>query len=230
MSRRILVLLAFAALPISAHAQPFQPGRLTASRDSFEVIYQGQSIGAFIMSLVRTGDNYTLSTQALLPRIGVLETDSVVFNATSLAPSLVTNNQSMMGMSAASRITIANGKATGTVQRPGPGGVQTQTIDMALAPGTIADGTEVALFPTLDFSQDLKLNFQTFDAEAGKMKSYELTVLGKESVTVPAGTFDTWKTQITSNETFLVWVTATDPKKIVMLRQEAAQMEMRRAK
>ena len=230
MSKRIVLLLALAAFPIGAGAQPFQPGRLTASRDSFDVIYQGQTIGAFIMTLARTGDNYTFSTEARIPRMGVSETDSLVFNATSLAPSLITNNQAMMGMTAASRVTVANGKATGTVQRPSPNGVQSTSVDAPIAPGVIADGTEAALLPTVDFSEGLTLTFQTFDAKTAQMKTYELKVLGKESVTVPAGTFDTWKTQLTSNETVLVWVSVTDPKKIVMLRSDAAQMEMRRAK
>jgi hypothetical protein len=230
MSKRILLLPALAILPMSAGAQPFQPGRLVASRDSFDVIYQGQAIGAFIMNLARTGDNYTFSTEARIPRMGVSETDSLVFNATSLAPSLITNNQSMMGMSAASRVTIANGKATGTVQRPGPGGVQTTAVDAPVAPGTIADGTEAALLPTVDFSEGLTVSFQTFDAKTAQVKTYELKVLGKETVTVPAGTFDAWKTQISSNETVLIWVSTADPKKIVMLRSDAAQMEMRRAK
>jgi hypothetical protein len=230
MSKRLILVLLTAAIPMGASAQPFQPGRLAASRDSFDVIYQGQSIGAFVMNLERTGDNYTFSTQALIPRMSVLETDSLVFNATSLAPSLVTNNQSIMGMSAVSRIAFANGKATGTAQRATPGGVQTQPIDAPIPPGTIADGTEIPSLSTVDFSQDLTLSFQTFDAKAAKVKSYELKVLARESVTVPAGTFEAWKLQLTSNETVLVWVSVADPKRILLLRQEAAQMEMRRAK
>jgi hypothetical protein len=230
MSKRLTLALLAVVIPMGASAQIFQPGRLAASRDSFDVIYQGQSIGAFVMNLERTGDNYTFSTQALLPRMGVLETDSLVFNATSLAPSLITNQQSMMGMSATSRIAFANGKATGTIQRATPGGVQNRAVDTAIAPGTIIDGTEIPLLSTVDFSQDLTLTFQTFDPKMGRVKPYELKVLGKESVTVPAGTFDAWKLQLTSNETVLVWVSASDPKKIVLLRQEAAQMEMRRAR
>jgi hypothetical protein len=230
MSKRIVLLLALAAVPVSAGAQPFQPGRLTASRDSFDVIYQGQTIGAFIMNLARTGDNFTFSTEARIPLMSVTEIDTLVFNATSLAPSLVTNNQSMRGMTATSRITFANGKATGTVQRPGPNGVQSTPIDAALAPGMIVDGTDAVLLPTVDFSEGLTLNFQTFDAKTAKTKSYEIKVLGKETVTVPAGTFEAWKTQVTSDDTTLIWVSAADPKKIVMLRLEAAQMEMRKAK
>jgi hypothetical protein len=233
MAKRLLV-LALALAPALADAQTFQPGRLpAASRDSFDVIYQGQPFGTFILSLSRAGDNYTVATDARLSGGAMNMVDTVVFNATSLAPSKVTSSQAMMGMNVGSRITIADGKATGTVQRPSAGGVQTENLNVAVPPGVIVDGTEAALIQTLDFSDGLTMKFQTFDPKTGQTKTQEVTVLAKESVTVPAGTFESWRTQISPagpGETVTIWVTVAEPRKIVMLRLESAQMEMRRAK
>lgn len=229
MLKTIVALLGLAAAPLTA--QTFHPGRLPqTSRDSFDIIYQGNPIGAFVVSLSRSGENITLVTDARVTQMGVTDLDSLVFNATTLAPVLATSNQAMGPMSAVGRVSIANGKATGTIQAPGPGGVQTLPVDVAIAAGTILDGADVLLIPTIDFSDALSVTYQAFDGKSGKTKSYTLKVLGKETVTVPAGTFECWKADLTSDETAQIWVTTAEPRKLIMLRQESQQVELKRAK
>lgn len=229
MFTRIAVLVAMT--PLAAAAQTFQPGRLAAtSRDSFDVVYQGQPIGAFVMSHTRAGDNVTFITEARIAQMGVTEVDTIVFNATTLMPVLMTNNQSMQGMSMAGRVTIAEGKATGTIQQPGAGGIETMPVSATIAAGVIADGAEALLIPTLDFSDQMTVNYKTFDHKAGRTKDYSLKILGKETVTVPIGAIESWKAEITGDDTVQVWVSTADPKKVVMLRLASAQVEMKRAK
>ena len=224
------LLLALLLTPAAASAQ-FQPGRIPASsRDSFDVVYQGQPVGAFILSHAKTGDNITLVADIRLAQIGLTELDSMVFNATTFAPVLLTNNQSMGGMTFGGRVTVANGQATGSAQQPGPVGVSTMPIDVAVGAGIIADGAEALLIPTIDFSEALTVNFSTFDGKQGKVKPYVLKVAGKESVTVPAGTYEGWKCEITGdNELVLIWVSTAEPRKVLMLRLDAQQVEMKRA-
>lgn len=229
MRTRIVLLLALAVAPL-AQAQTFQPGRLAAGRDSFEVVYQGQSIGAFVMGLTKSGDNFTFTGDVRLPRMGVNQSDTIVFNATTLAPSLITTNAQMGGMAGVTRVTVASGKATGNSQQPGPGGMTSLVIDAPVAAGVIGDGVDPLLIQTMDFSDGLTMTYQAFDGKTGKTKSYALKVVGKETVTVPAGTFEAWKIELTSDDAATVWVTTADPKKLVMLRLENAQLEMRRAK
>jgi hypothetical protein len=231
MKRPLAVLLILACIPLCAEAQGFQTGRLPAtSRDSFEVMYQGQAIGAFILSLNRTGDNFVLVGDARLPRMSVSELDSVVFNGSTGAPVSMVNISSMQGVGGVSRTTVTNGKATGTAQRPGPGGLQTVNIDATIGAGVLADGVEVALLSTIDISDGLTLNFQTFDAKAGTTKSNTLKILGKETVTVPAGTAECWRVEMTSDETVEFLVSAAEPRRIMLIRFAAAGLEMRRAK
>lgn len=226
--RKPLLLLAAILLPASAHAQ-FQPGRLPASaRDSFDIVYQGQPIGSFIMAHSRTGDNVTLVTTASIAPMQMTAIDTVVFNATTLAPVLFMSSQSQGPMSIGGRVTVANGKATGTMQTMARTGPQTVGIDAAVPTGMAAEGADAILIPTLDFSEGLTVNFQTFDGKSGKPKSYVLKVIGKESVTVPAGTFEAWKTEVTSDEVAQIWVSTAD-RKIVMLKLDSQQLEMKRA-
>ena len=231
MKKPFAVLLTLACIPMWAEAQTFQPGKLpAASRDSFDIVYQGQTMGAFVITVNRTGENFTMVGEARLPRMGVQELDSVVFHGTTLAPISFSNSQSLQGMSGTSRVTVVNGKATGTVQRPGPGGMQTVTVDAAVPPGVIADGAEVAMLPTLALSEGLSMTIQTFDGKQAKTKTYQVKVGPRESVTVPAGTFEAFKIEITSDENVTMYVTAAEPRQLVLVRLEAAQMEMRRAK
>lgn len=231
MKRSLAVMLAFAAIPLCAHAQGFQVGRLPAtSRDSFEVMYQNQAIGAFIITLNRVGENYLQVGEARLPRMGVAEIDSLVFSAANATPVSMSNHMSMQGMTGTSKVSVANGKATGTAQEPSPSGMRNITIDANVAAGVFGDGTEIALLPTLDFSDALTLNFQTFDGKTGATKANTLKVLGKETITVPAGTGECWHVQLVSDETVDVYVAVAEPRRIMLIKLEAVGMEMRRAK
>ena len=223
-----ITLLAVLVAPL-AGAQTFQPGRLVASRDSFDVVYQGRPIGAFVMSLTRTGDNFTFVGDVRIAQMGLTQIDTIVFNATTLAPTLLTTNANMMGQSGATRVTVANGKATGTSQQPSPAGPQTTAIDAAVAPGVIGDGADPLLIQTLDFSEAMAMSYQAFDAKSGRTKTYNLKVVGKEQVTVPAGTMEAWKLELVSDEAATLWVSTAEPRKILMLRLDAQQLEMKRA-
>ena len=229
MRNRIALLLAIAA-PAVSQAQSFQPGRLAAGRDSFQVVYQGQPIGDFVMGLTKAGENFTFTGDVRLPNMGVNQTDTIVFNATTLAPSLITTNAQMGPATGATRVTIANGKATGTSQQPGPAGMQSITIDTPIAAGVIGDGVDPLLIQTMDFSDGLSYTYQAFDGKSGKTKTYHLKVIGKENVTVPAGTMEAWKIELASDEAATIWVSTAEPKKLVMLRLDSAQLEMKRIK
>jgi hypothetical protein len=230
MLNRIAVVATLAASV--AGAQSFQPGRLpVSSRDSFDIVFQGQPIGSFTMAHTKAGDNVTFVTEARIAQMGVTQIDTLVFNGTTLAPVLIASNQSMQGMSAGGRVTVANGKATGSMQQPSPTGMKTMPIDLVVPAGVIADGTEAVMIPTIDFSDGLTMNFQTFDGKSGKIKSYALKVVGKETVTVPAGAIESWKTEVTTaDENVQIWVSTAEPHKLIMLRLAAQQMEMKRAK
>jgi len=228
--RNRIALLVTLALPLTAQAQAFQPGRLAAGRDSFQVVYQGQPVGAFVMALTKSGDNFTFTGDVHLPQMGVNQTDTIVFNATTLSPSLITTNAQMGPMSGATHVTIANGKATGTSQQPGPNGMQSIVIDTPVAAGVIGDGVDPLLIQTMDLSDGLSMTYQAFDGKSGKTKSYTLKVAGKETITVPAGTMEAWKIDLVSDEPGTIWVSTAEPKKILQLRVDGAQLELRRVK
>src|SRR5688572_27947806 len=51
---RLLLALLLLPIPLAVRAQLFLPGKLPdASRDSFDIVYQGQTMGAFLISVSR---------------------------------------------------------------------------------------------------------------------------------------------------------------------------------
>jgi hypothetical protein len=53
---------------------------------------------------------------------------------------------------------------------------------------------------TLPLDEGYSAKFRNFDVQKQKVALKQLSVVGAESVTVPAGTFDTFKVEITSAE------------------------------
>ena len=89
------------------------------------------------------------------------------------------------------------GKATGTMSMSGQG----RPINADLGGPLFADGAgsyrSIAALPLRD---GYSTTFRNFDVQRQKETMKALTVAGMEDVTVPAGTFKTWKVQIKSAE------------------------------
>ena len=232
MSKRTMALLAVSAFPLTAAAQAFQPAKLpTASRDSFEVVRQGQVMGIMVVSLAKAGDIYTLVRDMKMTAVGGQQLDTVVFHATTLAPISMSSIQSMRGMSMGGRVTVADGKATGKLDQPGPGGVmQSTTIQAPVAAGVIADGVDDLLIRTMDLREGVAHSYPVFDPKTGMTSDYKVKVLGRESLTVPAGTFDAWKLEYITDMPMTMWVSANEPRQLLQIDIAGGQMQIRRAK
>ena len=90
-------------------------------------------------------------------------------------------------------VAYAPDKVTGTMAMNG----QSRPIE-AKPDGTyFADGAGASLMlATLPLAEGYATTYRNFDVLKQQTKAYALTVVGKESVTVPAGTFETWKVDI----------------------------------
>ena len=79
----------------------------------------------------------------------------------------------------------------------------------------------------LPLEEGFTATFRNFDIQTQKPKVMQLRVAGSEKVTVPAGTFDTFKTEITSGEggpeKITMWI-AKDSRKAVKISAVMPQM------
>jgi len=112
---------------------------------------------------------------------------------------------------------VKGNKASGTMTMNG----QSKPIDVDLGGILFADGAgNYDVIATLPLATGYSIGFRNFDLQKQKPQLKQLKVAGTESVTVPAGTFDAYKVEITSvdNETDrqTVWI-AKDTRKVLKI-------------
>jgi dipeptidyl aminopeptidase/acylaminoacyl peptidase len=92
---------------------------------------------------------------------------------------------------------IKDNKASGTMSANG----QTRPIAVEMGGALFADGAGANdAFASLPLAADYTATFRNFDVQTQQVKLKQLKVVGTEKVTVPAGTFDAFKVEITSAE------------------------------
>jgi hypothetical protein len=137
---------------------------------------------------------------------------------------LVINKRTIKQGPAVIDITFSNNKATGTMNMNG----QDRPISADLGGPIFADAAcQDLAIAALPLADGYTTSFRNFDVRKQKEKLMQLKVVGVESVTVPAGTFDAYKVEVTSadggadKET--LWI-AKDSRKPVKTTAVLAEM------
>ncbi len=121
-------------------------------------------------------------------------------------------------------LTFAEGKATGSMAM----GSDAKPVSAALGGELFADGAggQEAL-AALALAEGFAVTYRNFDVRQQKVQLKQAKVVGVESVTVPAGTFQAWKVEVTSAEgepgTTTLWI-AQDSRKVVRTVADLPQM------
>ncbi|HYX53318.1 MAG TPA: prolyl oligopeptidase family serine peptidase [Candidatus Limnocylindrales bacterium] len=115
-------------------------------------------------------------------------------------------------------------KATGKMNMNG----QDRQVDADLGGPLFGDASASELsLAALPLAEGYSTEFRNFDVRKQKEKLMELKVVGSESVTVPAGTFDTYKVEVTSadggGDKRTLWI-AKDSRKPVKVTAVLAEM------
>lgn len=121
-------------------------------------------------------------------------------------------------------LAFESGKATGTMAM----GPTPKPVSVDLGGDLFADGAGAhEAIASLPLAEGYATSFRTLDVQKQKLALKQLKVLGRESVTVAAGTFDAWKVEITSAEgepgQTTVWV-AADSRQVVKVSATLPQM------
>ncbi len=152
---------------------------------------------------------YTVSYTMKLPAGEA--TDVVTVDKVSLQPVRRVIRQGSVSMD----LGYKDGKVTGSVAMGG----ESKPVDLSTGGALFADGSaaweSIAHLPLAD---GYTVTYRNFDVQKQKPQLKQVQVLGAEDVTVPAGTFKTWKAEITSAEgepgSTTVWI-AQDSRKVV---------------
>ena len=169
-------------------------------------------------AIVDDGTSWTATDQMETPQGTATDT------ATIEKASLQLQKRSLKQGPVAIDLDFSGNKAAGKMSMNG----QVRPIDVDLGGALFADaagGDQV--IACLPLAEGYTTTFRNFDIQTQKVKLLQLTVAGSEKVTVPAGTFDAFRVEITSadggSDKKTVWI-AKDSHKVLKASATLASM------
>jgi hypothetical protein len=201
-----------APLPRADFPEPSDPGgwdasRLEAGERVYDVVMQGSSLGSVEYRLEREGTDWV--STVLVQAMGALQSTRLRFSAVDFTPrALVQDMDQSMQMGA--DVVVEGGRLTGRVDLPPQLG-GTRDYDLALAPGTLLPGMDEYALAVTDLEEGAEVSIPYMDLVRGEVTHVQALVTGTAEIEVPAGTFPTWRVEISGADLPLV----------LFLRQEA---------
>ena len=203
--------------------------KLVPRMDSFTVMVQGNAFGfqRGVLEAQGSGWRYTEDT-----KIGpIIEQHTEVLLGPRGEMTAVKQSGKMQGQEMKIDASYAGGRAKGSATTPGPQGMKSVTFDTAVVAGTIDDNALQALIPALRWAPGAKHTLPVFQSGKGAHVQLTFAVAGEEKVTVPAGTFDVYRVDLSGGEqpaTF--FITKSQPHRLVKVTVAGAPVEFVLAK
>ncbi|HJU64908.1 MAG TPA: hypothetical protein VJ596_04490, partial [Gemmatimonadaceae bacterium] len=110
-------------------------------------------------------------------------------------------------------------------------GIQPVTVDAEVPAGVLDDNALLAILPALKWSPTAKFTLPVFRSGQGKLQQLTLAVAGTESITVPAGTMEVYRVDVTGGDrpsTF--YITTAAPHRLAKIVVSGAPLEIVLAK
>ncbi len=204
--------------------------KLSARRDSFVVSVQGNPAGSSVYALESRAGGWTLRENTSIMGGMMVQTTTLDTDA-SLAPAMLAQTMTMQGQAMKTNVTFAAGRATGSATTPAQTGPKTSPIDVEIPVGTLdSDALQIAL-PLFRWSADAKFTLNLFSAGKGVVEAITLTVVGSETVKVPAGTFETWKVEQKGGEAgAMLYISKDAARRLVKIAPVGQPIELLLAK
>ncbi len=186
---------------------------------SVKIEMGGQAMNLKVTTAIQdAGNSWTAVDQTETPQ--GTATDTATIEKTSLLVQKRNLKQGPLSID----VDFADNKASGKMTMNG----QEKAISADLGGSIFGDGAGGDLaIACLPLAEGYTTMFRNFDIQAQKPKVQQLTVAGAESVTVPAGTFDTWRVEVAAAEggadKKTIWI-AKDSQKVVKVKAVLASM------
>lgn len=204
--------------------------RLVPRRDSFTIMVQGNPFGFQTNALEKTADGWRYTANAQLATI-LQETSELLFTDKIEMRSLKESGK-FQGADTKTELTYAGGRVKGSATTPSQtGGVESKEVDAEVPAGVLDENGLQAVLPALKWDAQAKWTLPVFSGGDGTLRQLSLAVAGTESVTVPAGTFEAYRVEVTGGQaprTF--FVTTAAPHRLVKVTTAGAPIEFVLAK
>ena len=229
MKSTLLALLALPFASITASAQvaegapaasqrppsTFDAGELEPMTLRYRVVVQGSPFGIATTELSRDGENWSASTAL---EAGEMRQSSEVRFTGDFTPITLRSSVPQGETEFGADLSVADGRVTGTMRMPPQMGGERQ-LDVEVPEGTLLSGMDALGLAASAPAVGDTIAFPLFAEQAGAVIQATFVVAGEESVTVPAGTFEAYRVEMTAGpQRGTLWLRAEDPH--VVLRQE----------
>ena len=156
------------------------------------VAFGGQSIPITIKTEIKEENGVWVVTEtAVTPQGDIVDVSSIEKGT------LLLNHRSIKQGPMEIELDLKGSKASGTMTMNG----QAKPIDVDMGGTLFADGAgSFEVIAALPLAEGYSLSFRNFDVQKQKPQLKQLKVVGVESVTVPAGTFNAYKVDIVDTE------------------------------
>jgi hypothetical protein len=233
MNRLANLILLLAAAPATAETlaaqSPIKFSALIPRTDSFVVMVQGNPLGFQRTTVERTETGLRVVDDVQIGPIMTQHTE-VELAADGAMRSTKQTGQ-VRGQSTTIEIAYHDGRAKGSATTPSMTGLVTTPIDTTVTPGAIDDNLLTALLPALEWSPTASITVPVFLSGKGYVQSLTLAVKGTEKVTVPAGTFDVYRVELSGGQAPVAMYVTTDPEhRLVKIAPRGAPLEFLLAK
>lgn len=204
-----------ASLQARASTERFDGSRLRPVALTYRMVFNGNPVSSTTNTLRRDGDAWvvTSSQAGAMSQQGELR-----FTAAGMEPLSLRQSMTAGPTQVEMNVTAEGRRMKGSAKLPAQMGGD-KTFDAEVPPGTRIQGMEMWLLAVSDLSEGKTIAMPAFSPRSGSVANLTARVAGSESVTTPAGTFDTWKVEMTGGEVpFTMYVRKELPH--VMVKQE----------
>ncbi|HEV8263816.1 MAG TPA: insulinase family protein [Gemmatimonadales bacterium] len=203
----------------------FDRSQLVARSDSFQALVQDNPFGARVIKVEVAADSIVLTESTTLGPF-VQQYTTVVLNSADLSARRIDQRGTVQQQQTEIHLTYAGGRVKGTAVTPqGTGTPRTVTVDTTIAPGTIDDNALRVVVTALPLAEGKTFNLNVFSSAEGVTKVATVKVAGVENVTVPAGTFEAYRLEISGMQLPLVMhVTTEAPRRLLRIAAVGAPL------
>jgi hypothetical protein len=195
------------ALEVRASTDRFDGSRLQPATLTYAIVAAGNTVGTATTTLARDGSAW-VATQTV--QAGPTSTRSEARFTGDFTPVSGKTSMSAGAMAMESDVRLEGGRIRGSAKLPAQMGGD-KAIDAEMAAGTRLPGMEPWMLTVSDLAPGKTIGFGTFSVQTGGATAVAFKVVGEEKVTVPAGTFDAYKVELTGPTTATLWVRKEAP-------------------
>jgi zinc protease len=204
-----------AALEVRAAEERFDAGRLQERTVVYELMVQGSALGTVTDRLARDGGDWVATSSLTSPFMS--QESEVRFSAADFAPRSSTMRMTQGPMSMNVDVEVVDGRLTGRAEMPEQLGGD-RDIDIEMVDGLLLPGMDVHLIAAADLAEGRTITVPVLDATTGNVANVTYEVVGTESVTVAAGTFNAFRVRIDGPQPMVLYVRQESPH--LMVRQD----------